>query len=428
MREAEPPPIFARYIVVVAGLTVLGFLAWAAWAEVDEIARGTGKVIPVSKTQIVQTSEPGIVQDIPVRLGQAVKKGSLLVQLENVTTQSSLGEAAAKARALEVKLSRLSLIEDGDLNKGFACPDAVAAIDPGVCANEAQLYNADREAYLNEVQVLRTRVAQKRSELSKIQANITRLKDNIAGVERQLELYAPLKEKQLIAESDVLATERELTDLKGELAVYQESIPRINGAISEAQLMANNAMIELRQEALAEKAQVLAELSIVENTIEGAEDRVRRTDIRSPVDGVVNTLDVNTIGAYVEPGSVIAGVVPTADTLLVEARISPRDVAFVRAGQKALVKITAYDFSIFGGLEGHVANISADSLVDKESGEAFYIVQIETDRSQLQRSGQDYPIIPGMIAQAEILTGRKSILSYLLKPINKARQEALTER
>jgi len=428
MREAEPPPIFARFIVLFTGLTVVGFLAWAAWAEVDEIARGTGKVIPVSKTQIVQTSEPGIVQDIPVRLGQAVKKGSLLVQLENVTTQSSLGEAAAKARALEVKLSRLSLIEAGDLNKGFACPDAVEAVDPGVCANEAQLYNADREAYLNEVQVLRTRVAQKRSELSEVQANITRLKDNIAGVERQLELYAPLKAKQLIAESDVLATERELTDLKGELAVYLESIPRINGAISEAQLMANNAMIELRQEALAEKAQVLAELSIVENTIEGAEDRVRRTDIRSPVDGVVNTLDVNTIGAYVEPGSVIAGVVPTADTLLVEARISPRDVAFVRAGQKALVKITAYDFSIFGGLEGHVANISADSLVDKESGEAFYIVQIETDRSQLQRSGEDYPIIPGMIAQAEILTGRKSILSYLLKPINKARQEALTER
>ena len=428
MKKPEPAPFFARFILVFAGLAITSFLLWAAWAEVDEIARGAGKVIPVSKTQIVQTSEPGIVQEISVRLGQAVSKGDLLVQLENVTTQSTLGEAAAKGRALEAQLARLSLKEAGQLDADFKCPEQIEAIDPSVCLNEAQLYNADREAYYNDVGVLRTRVSQKRSELSEVQANITRLQDNIAGVERQLELFAPLQAKQLIAESEVLQTERELTDLKGELSVYRESLPRIREAINEAQLTANNVMIELRQEALAEKAQVLADLSIVKNTIEGAEDRVRRTDIRSPVDGVVNTLDINTIGAYVEPGSVLAGVVPTADTLLVEARISPRDVAFVRAGQKAIVKITAYDFSIFGGLDGEVSNVSADSLVDKESGEAFYIVQIETDRSQLMRNGQAYPIIPGMIAQAEILTGRKSILSYLLKPINKARQEALTER
>jgi adhesin transport system membrane fusion protein len=173
---------------------------------------------------------------------------------------------------------------------------------------------------------------------------------------------------------------------------------------------------------------VLGELAVLDSTIRGASDRVKRTDIRSPVDGIINTLDVNTIGAYVQPGTVVGGVVPTSDALLVEARISPRDVAFVQRGQPALVKITAYDFSIYGGLKGEVVNVSADSLVDEERKETYYQVLVRTDESALHRNGKDYSIMPGMVATAEIMTGRKTVLDYLLKPINKARSEALTER
>ena len=186
--------------------------------------------------------------------------------------------------------------------------------------------------------------------------------------------------------------------------------------------------LAVRQQALTDKAQALAELSVIDQTIRGASDRVKRTDIRSPVDGIVNTLEVNTIGAYVDPGRVVAGIVPTADTLLIEARISPRDVAFVRRGQPAIVKITAYDFAIFGGLEGEVTNVSADSIVEKEKGETYYLVHVKTNKSELERNGKSYPIIPGMIASAEIMTGRKTVLSYLMKPINRARSDALTER
>lgn len=424
----DHPPIFARAILGLSAACIFCFILWAAIAEIDEIARGEGKVIPVSKTQIVQTSEAGIVQDIAVSLGQVVHKGQLLVQLQNITTESTLGESVAKARALGAKVARLTLEEAGDYTSPFVCPADVLSVAKAVCYNEQKLLDANRASYYTKSSVLEERTKQKLNELSEAHANIARLQENIAGAERQRDLVEPLAKKKLVAETELLSIQRELADQQGQLKVYEESVERLKAAVEEAKLLAKDASIELQQQALAEKAQTLAELSVVEETIRGATDRVKRTDIRSPVDGIVNTLDINTIGAYVDPGSVIAGVVPTADTLLIEARISPRDVAFVRRGQKAVVKVTAYDFSIFGGLEGEVSNISADSLVEKEKGETYYLVQVKTDRSDLVRNGKSYPIMPGMVASVEIMTGRKTILSYLLKPINRARAEALTER
>ena len=207
-----------------------------------------------------------------------------------------------------------------------------------------------------------------------------------------------------------------------------KSIKRIEATIVEAKLQVDELGLQLQQEALDELTQALSELSVVDETIRGASDRVARTDIRSPVDGIVNTLELNTVGAFVQPGAVVAGIVPTSETLLVEARVSPRDVAFIRPDQDALIKVTAYDFSIFGGLGGKVSNITADSLVDQNTGEPYYQVRVSTDSSELEKDGKSFSIIPGMICTVEIMTGRKTILSYLLKPINKARDEALRER
>ncbi|MBO9123110.1 MULTISPECIES: HlyD family type I secretion periplasmic adaptor subunit [unclassified Rhizobium] len=424
----DNPPFLARAILGLVALVIASFVAWAAIAKINEIARGEGKVIPVSKTQIIQSSEPGVVQQIAVVLGQVVRKGQLLVQLDNTTTTSTLGESVAKARALGAKVARLKLEEEGKYDEPYNCPEDILAVAKEVCANEAQLFAADRASYTNKLGVLKERVRQRENELSEAHANIDRLTQNIDGAQRQYDLISPLAKKKLVAETEVLKTERDLTDQQGQLKVYQESIDRLQAAVQEAKLQLGDLALELRQQALTDKAQALAELSVVDETVRGASDRVKRTDIRSPVDGIVNTLEVNTIGAYVDPGRVIAGIVPTADTLLVEAKISPRDVAFIRRGQPAIVKITAYDFSIFGGLEGIVENISADSLVEKEKGETYYLVQVKTDKSELARDGKIYPIIPGMVASVEIMTGSKTVLSYLMKPINKARTEALTER
>ncbi|MFN7089559.1 HlyD family type I secretion periplasmic adaptor subunit [Allorhizobium sp. NPDC080224] len=425
---ADTPPFMARMIVVFVACFIVLFLAWAAIAEIDEIARGEGKVIPVSKTQIVQSSEAGVVETIAVQVGQIVRKGELIVQLNNTTTESSLGESVAKARALGAKIARLALEEVGSYDVAFVCPNEVQSVASQVCANEERLFAANKAAYLNKAGVLRERVRQRENELSEAQANIVRLEQNITQATRQYDLMSPLAKKGLVAQTELIALERELTDQRGQITVYQESLERLRGAVEEARLQVDELALQLRQQALTEKAQTLAELSVIDETIRGATDRVSRTDIRSPVDGIVNTLEVNTIGAYVDPGTVVAGIVPTADTLLIEAKISPRDVAFVTRGQKAIVKITAYDFSIFGGLEGEVTNISADSIVDKDKGETFYLVHVKTDQSELMRGDKSYPIIPGMVASAEIMTGRKTILSYLMKPINKAQSVALTER
>jgi adhesin transport system membrane fusion protein len=424
----DNPPFFARLILGLCALMIAAFVAWAAFADIDEIARGEGKVIPVSKTQIVQSSEPGIVQQINVNLGQVVQKGDLLVQLDNTTTASTLGESVAKARALGAKVERLALEEAGAFDAEFVCPADILATAKNVCDNEEKLFEADRASYKNKLDVLDQRLRQHQNELEEAHANIDRLTQNIVGAQKQYDLLKPLGEKKLVAETEVLKVQRDLVDLQGQLKVYVESLDRLQASVKEATLQVTDLGLALRQQALTDKGQALSELSVVDETIRGATDRVKHTDIRSPVDGIVNTLEVNTIGAYVDAGKVIAGVVPTADTLLIEAKISPRDVAFVRVGQPAVIKISAYDFSIFGALDGKVVNVSADSLVEKDKNETYYLVRIKTDKSALERDGKHYPIIPGMVASAEIMTGRKTILAYLMKPINKARSEALTER
>lgn len=424
----DKPPLFTRLVLLLVILFVGSFIGWAAIARVDEIARGDGKVIPVSKTQIIQATEPGVVQEIAAQVGQVVRRGQLLMRLDDTTTASTLGESTARARALRAKITRLEIEELGDFTAAFACPEEIRTTAPVVCDNEVKLLEARRIAFENKASVLNERLLQRMKELDEAQANIARLNEVIAVTEREKNLIEPMVKKKLVAETELLRIDRELTEQRGQLALAGESVHRLNAAINEARLQVTELSLQIRQEALMEKTQALAELSVIGETIRGASDRVARTDIRSPVDGVVNTLDINTLGAYVQPGTVVAGVVPTADTLLVEARISPRDVAFVRRGQPAIVKVTAYDFSIYGGIDGEVANVSADSLVDQNSGETFYQVQVATPISELEKDGRTYPIIPGMVTSVEIITGEKTVLDYLLKPINKARSEALTER
>ena len=424
----DRPPLAARLGLVVIAALMMTFIGWASIAEVQEIARGEGKIIPVSKTQIVQSSEAGIVQEIAVTIGQAVSKGDLILQLDDTATASSLGEAAARARALRAQVTRLELEEKGELEGEYVCPAELQEVVPDICQNEARLLKARADTIRNKRSVLIERRLQRLNELDEARANITRLEENLELSQREADLLAPMVKRKLVAQTELLRVQKELAETRGQLESTREAVERIEASINEATLQIDELALQMQQEALAEKTQALAELSVIEETIRGASDRVARTDIRSPVDGIINTLEVNTIGAYVEPGTVVAGVVPTSDTLLVEARISPRDVAFVRPGQPALIKVTAYDFSIYGGLEGEVSNVSADSLVDQNTGETYYQVRVRTDQAELIRDGKSHAIFPGMVATADIMTGKKTILAYLMKPINKARNEALRER
>ncbi|KQU98711.1 secretion protein HylD [Mesorhizobium sp. Root695] len=428
LAREDRPPLFASASIFIIGALFVVFVAWASFAEVDEIARGDGKVIPASKTQIIQASEAGVVQEIAVTIGQIVKKNDLIIRLDNTLNTSSLGEQQAKARALEVRIARLKYEQGGNLSGPFPCPPDIQSIAPQICDNEQKLLIARRENFDNKLSVLKSRLDQREKELAEAIANSDRLTKNLAVSDQEAKLVDAMVKKGLMARTEQLRVEREQTELNGQLNLAGETIKKAKAAITEAQLQVEELGLQLQQEALDDLTQALADLSVVDETIRGATDKVARTDIRSPVDGIVNTLELNTVGAFVQPGAVVAGIVPTSETLLVEARVSPRDVAFIRPDQEALIKVTAYDFSIFGGIEGKVANITADSLVDQKTGEPYYQVRVSTDKSTLLRDGKAYSIIPGMICSVDIKTGRKTILHYLLKPINKAREEAMSER
>jgi adhesin transport system membrane fusion protein len=428
LAKEDRPPLFASASIFIIGALFVAFVAWASFAEVDEIARGDGKVIPASKTQIIQASEAGVVQEIAVKIGQIVKKNDLIIRLDNSLNTSSLGEQQAKARALEVRIARLKYEQAGNLTGPFPCPEDIQTVAPQICDNEQKLLIARRENFDNKLSVLKSRLDQREKELDEAVANSDRLTKNLAVSDQETQLVESMVKKGLMARTEQLKVEREQTELNGQLNLAGETIKKAKAAITEAQLQVEELGLQLQQEALDDLTQALADLSVVDETIRGATDKVARTDIRSPVDGIVNTLELNTVGAFVQPGAVVAGIVPTSETLLVEARVSPRDVAFIRPDQEALIKVTAYDFSIFGGIEGKVSNITADSLVDQKTGEPYYQVRVSTDKSTLERDGKAYSIIPGMICSVDIKTGRKTILTYLLKPINKAREEAMSER
>ncbi|ESY85074.1 HlyD family type I secretion periplasmic adaptor subunit [Mesorhizobium australicum] len=428
LAREDRPPLFATASIFIIGALFVAFVAWSSFAEVDEIARGDGKVIPASKTQVIQASEPGVVQEIAVKVGQVVRKNDLIIRLDNTLNTSSLGEQQAKARALQTRIARLKYEQSGSITGSFPCPQDIQSVAPEICDNEQNLLVARRENFDNKLSVLKSRLDQREKELDEADANLDRLTKNLAVSDQQAKLVEGMVKKGLMARTEQLKVEQEQTELNGQLNLAGETIKKGKSAITEAQLQVEELGLQLKQEALDDLTQALADLSVVDETIRGATDKVARTDIRSPVDGIVNTMELNTVGAFVQPGTVVAGIVPTSETLLVEARVSPRDVAFIRPDQDALIKVTAYDFSIFGGIEGKVSNITADSLVDQKTGEPYYQVRVSTDRSTLERDGKAYSIIPGMICSVDIKTGRKTILSYLLKPINKARQEAMSER
>lgn len=414
-------------ILVVVALFCVSF-GWASYTEIDEISRGNGRVIPATRTQTIQATEPGVIEDILVKVGQVVRKGQLIVRLDDTTSASDLGEVEARARALKARIARLALEESGDVQSDYTCPQEVLSVAAEICANEAQLLQARRAAHFTTLSVLEQRLVQRKKELDEARANIRRLQGSREITNRELAFIAQLADKRLVAQTELIRVQREANQVEGELSVIDESIPRLKGAIEEASLQITELTLQAKQEALTQKTEALSELSVLEESARGETSKVARTDILSPVDGVINTMEVNTIGSFVQPGTVVAEVVPTSEELFVEARISPNDVAFVVAGQSALVKVSAFDFSIFGGLEGEVVNVSPDSIVDPMTGEPYFEVRIKTQKATLSKGTETYNITPGMICTVDIMTGRKTILDYLLKPINKARQEAFTER
>jgi adhesin transport system membrane fusion protein len=408
----------ARMIIVATAAAFALFILWASLAQVDEVTRGEGKVIPSSKLQIITAGDTATVSEILVRSGQRVHKGELLVRLDNPESQSQLGQLQAETESLEARSARLTA-------EGMGGSVACQGTD---CAGEAALRAARASALHSKVEASQATAEQARRDAAEAVATISSLQSSLALAQNQVQMLQPLAAKHIVPQTDLLEKQREVVDLQGRIAAAREQQGKALAAVQEAQAQASQATYEFKQQALDERSQVNAKIAVNEQSLRGAEGKLSRTEIRSPVDGVVNDVQVTTIGSYVQPGQKIMEVVPLGDKLLVETRVKPSDIAFIRVGDRALVKVTAYDFSIYGGLDGRVVQVSADSIYDDKEKEAYFTVIVQTDKSYLMSLGHPLPITPGMMTSTQIITGRKSVLTYLLKPVLKANSDALRER
>lgn len=397
----------ARLIIVSVAVGFGLFLLWAMLAQVDEVTAGQGKVIPSSKVQLIQASEPATVAELMVRSGQRVGKGQLLARLDNPQSR----QVQAETDALEARAARLEA-------------EGTGASGSALAGEEATLSSVRRQALSSRVAALRASAEQRRREAAEAAATINSLSRSLSLAQDNVNRLAPLAAKNIVPQTELANAQREVVDLQGRIAAAREQQGRAMAAVSEALSQANEASFTFRQDALNERSQVQQKLAVNAESLRGA----RGMELRSPVDGVVNDVQVTTIGGFVQAGQKVMEVVPMGDKLLVETRVKPSDIAFIKVGDKALVKITAYDFSTYGGLEGRVVQVSADSIYDEVERQAFFNVIVETQRSYLMAAGRKLPITPGMMTDTQIITGRKSILSYLLKPVLKARSDALRER
>jgi adhesin transport system membrane fusion protein len=405
-------------IIVASAAAFFLFLIWASLAHLDEVTRGQGKVIPSSKLQVITAADPATVSEILVRSGQRVHKGQLLARLDNPESASQLGQLQAETESLQARSSRLT-------GEGTGTSVACQGTD---CAGEEVLKSVRESAVRSKVAALNASADQARREAGEAAATIQSLTGSLGLAQNQVQMLEPLAAKHIVPQTDLLEKRREVIDLQGRIAAAREQQGKALAAVREAQAQASQANFEFRQSALDERSQVNAKIAVNEQSLRGAEGKQNRTEIRSPVDGVVNDVQVTTIGGYVQPGQKIMEVVPLGEKLLVETRVRPSDIAFIKVGDRALVKVTAYDFSIYGGLDGRVVQVSADSIYDETEKQAYFTVIVETNKSFLMASGHRLPITPGMMTDTQIITGRKSVLTYLLKPVLKARSDALHER
>lgn len=419
----RPPRI--SFMIIRATLVLLVILlVWASQAELEEVTVGEGKVIPSSQVQIIQNLEGGIVDAIPVKVGDVVQRDQVVLNIDPTRFSSSLGETKAKYHALMAKISRLEAEVNGTPLTGHP---GLARENPKILREELNLYNTRQNELEATRGVLRQQMQQRQQELVEKRARAQQLAESYRLVSRELELTRPMAKQQVISDVELLRLERQANDIRGELEATRLSIPRLEASLQEANSKLEGALAKFRSDAAVELSQAHAEFAGTSASSVAMEDRLARTTVRSPVAGVIKTIKVTTVGGVIQPGMEVMEIVPIEDNLLIEAKVRPSDVGFLHPGQKAQVKVTAYDYSIYGGLDAKVENITADSITN-DKGESFFLVRVRTNSNHFGTAEKPFPIIPGMLTTVHIRTGNKSVLTYLLKPIIKARSEALRER
>lgn len=417
----EQTPVKAKLLLYTIA-SILGVLIiWAMFAEVDELTRGEGRVIPSKQVQVIQSLDGGIVSEILVQEGQTVLIGTPLIRIDETRAVSSLKENQAQYLAFLAKQFRLRSLAEGT---AFNPPEIVRKEVPEIYDQEYALYASSKEELESAINIARDQMVQREKELMEVQFKKEIAEKNYDSATKELAANRPLLASGAVSEIDILKLERETSRAKSDIDQTRAQIARVQSSIGEARRKISEVEQNFKSKVRTELNDVTARLNSLFEVSVSLKDKVNQSVLKSPVNGKVSRLFFNTVGGVIQPGKEVLEVVPTDDALILETKIQIKDIAFIRLMQPAVVKLTAYDYTIYGALDAVVENISADSIVD-EKGNAYYIVRVRTLQSSI---GKGLPIIPGMVAQVDIMTGKKTVLSYLLKPVLKAKSYAFSER
>ena len=414
----------SSYLLWGITIAILSMMIWAYFTQVETVSHSMGKVIPSGKLQVVQNLEGGIVQGIHVQAGQRVKEGQMLVSLSETQFESDLQTRKQQAKSLAAKLARLKAESDGSalkFDKSFMDET------PEYVRTETLAYESRSVQLKSQIEMVQAQLEQKLQELQEMRITQITAEKTLKLGREELEILAKMVSRGLEPKLELIRLERTLADAEGRALTAKASIEKLKAAINEAKARKDSVIGQFRSDAQAELNKSLSEFRALQESLPALEDKKGRTEIRSPVAGVVNRVMVSTLGGVVKPGEPIAEVVPEGDKLVFESMVLPTDIGFVKVGQIARIKVSAYDFSIFGAMTGTVTRISADATTN-ERGESFYLARIETTSPELEVRGSKLAVMPGMQAQVDIITGYKTIWDYLLKPVIAVRENAFRER
>lgn len=420
----EELPLSTHMILIVTVLGMTALILWACFAPLDEVTRGQGKVIPSSEIQKVASLEGGIIQDILVSKGDEVQAGQTLVQLSDIAASSDLGSNEQRYLGLLAAITRLQAEVEGKLPE---FPDEVMQGAPQSVTEEMNAYRANQDKIANQTSIAQQQKSQREQELNELRVRSSGLNAELGLIQDEKAMIEPLVARGSAPQQELLQLDQRIKQKQTELSGVNAGIPRARAAIAEAEARINEVKSTARAQAQTELSAKMIEMNAIKQGLTGLADRKDRAEIKSPVNGYIKDIKVYTQGGVVQPGQEFIEIVPKDDQLLVEAQVNPKDIAFLYPDQPAVVKITAYDFSIYGGLNGKVVEISPDAVTD-ENGDSFYLVRVQTEKNALERKGEVLPIIPGMVASVDILTGEKTVMEYILKPFIKTLDNAMNER
>ncbi|MDD3446257.1 MAG: HlyD family type I secretion periplasmic adaptor subunit [Zavarzinia sp.] len=421
--EDIKPAISASLLVAVVALFLFCFVFWAATAELDKVTRGEGRVIPSRQIQVVQNLEGGIVKEILVRQGDRVKAGDVLLRMDGVAFDAEYRKAREEYWGLSARFARLSA--EAEL-RAPVFDDALLRNAPEYVATERALAAGRQQDLDARLSILDSRLDQRRQALLEAETALANAEKAMSLAKAELDIVQPLVSRGLQPRVELVRAEQRMTAASGDRDLARLSVERNRQAIVETEREIEGTRLQFKADALEALTEVKRQRDLLAQAMPAMEDKVERTEVRSPLSGIINRVLVHTIGGVAQPGMPLVEVVPLDDTLLIEARIRPEDIAFLVPGLEARVKLTAYDFAVFGAIPATLVHISADAVTD-DKGEHFYLAQVRTTAPGLASTDGELPILPGMIAQVDILTGKRSVLDYILTPIARVRDTAFRE-